>query len=39
MSIWLSCESHAEFVVLNARQLEHGNHGVCIDVEVNISTN
>ena len=39
VSIWLSCERHTKFVILNAWQLEHGDHGVGIDVEMNISTN
>jgi hypothetical protein len=32
-------ERHTEFAVLNARQLEHGDHCVCVDVEMNIGTN
>jgi hypothetical protein len=39
VSIRLSRERHLEFIVLNTRQLEHGNHSVGIDVELNISPN
>jgi len=39
MGIWLSGERHAEFVVLNAGQLEHGDHHVRVDVEMNVGTN
>jgi hypothetical protein len=36
MGIRLSCERHAEFAVLNTGQLEHSNHCVRVDVEMNI---
>lgn len=39
MSIRLRCERHAEFAKLNTRQLEHGDHSVRVDVEMNIGTN
>ena len=38
VGMWLSRESHAKFAIPNARQLEHGNHCVCANVEVNIGT-
>ena len=39
VGLWLSRESHAKFAIPNARQLEHGNHCVCVNVEMNIGTN
>jgi hypothetical protein len=39
VGMWLSRESHAKFAIPNTRQLEHGNHYVCVNVEVNIGTN
>jgi hypothetical protein len=39
LSIWLSCERHADVAMLNTRQLEHGDHHMRIDVETDIGTN